>query len=288
MTKFFKEKGYIVFPFLFVLSILPFFGRLFQQEKQVSVKNELFTPGLARLNSLDKMVEYTDSLYRSKNIQGFDTAAYVHIVSRAVREKFYHGLSQYTVSENWIAYLSGKTLWSHLSAIVVPDDILKHAEGLCSQQTIVFMEILKRKHINVRTVGLGYKEGPGHFLCEAHYLGSWRLHDVTVEPQWKNLSNHHESMNYYLVHKDSLYKVYKNRMQKPLFDKIVEKVVFGKINEFPAKSMLIFQNVTAVFTYIFPLCLLLISIRLYKARHQKKEAPVIEVPREIREKELVV
>lgn len=273
MTKFFKEKGYIVFLLLFFISILPFFGRLFPQERQMVVQNELFTPGLERLNSVDKMVDYADSVY-TKDASAFDTAAYVHIVSRAVREKFYHGLSQYTISENWIAYLSGKLLWSHLSAIVIPDDILKHSDGLCSQQTIVFMEVLKRKHINVRSVGLGYKEGPGHFLCEAHYLGSWRLHDVTVEPQWKNVVGHHESMAYYLDHKDSLYTVYKNRMQKDIFDKITEKATYGKVNEFPAQNMLIFQKTTKFLTYLFPLFCLLMSFRLYKTRSKKQSVPV--------------
>ncbi len=290
MTKFFKEKGSILFLFLFFISILPFFGRLFQQEKQVTVTNELYTPELSSLNSVDKVVHYTDSLYAVKNVQGFDTAVYVHIVSRTVRERFYHGLSQYTLPENWIAWVSGKLFWSHLSAIVIPNDILKHSEGLCSQQTIVFMEILRRKNINVRSVGLGYKEGPGHFLCEVHYLGSWRLHDVTVEPQWKNnITANHESMDYYVVHKDSLYNVYKNRMEKPLFDKITEKVSLGKVNEFPAKSMFIFQNVTAVFTYVLPLLFLVIGIRLSRAKNKKtKIAPVTPVSQKQRETELVL
>jgi hypothetical protein len=274
---------------LFFVSILPFFGRLSGEQQQVSVKNELFTPGLVRLNSVDKMLGYCDSIYLSKHIAGFDTAEYVHTLSRAVREKFYHGLSQYTISENWIAYLSGKVLWSHLSAIVIPDDILKHSEGLCSQQTIVFMELLKRKHINVRSVGLGYKEGPGHFLCEVHYLGSWRLHDVTVEPQWKNLSGHHESMAYYLNHKDSLYTVYKSRMQKDIFDKITEKATYGKVNEFPAKNMQIFQRTTAVLTYLFPLFCLLISLRLYSKKRKKMPVQVpVTVASEKKEEEVLV
>lgn len=290
VIKFFREKGYIVFSFLFVISILPFFGRLIQQEKQVSVKNELFTPELARLNSVDKMVNYADSVYSSVHTSVFDTAAYVHIVSRVVREKFYHGLSQYTVSENWIGWLSGKLLWSHLSAIVIPDDILKHSDGLCSQQTIVFMEVLKRSHINVRSVGLGYKEGPGHFLCEVHYLGSWRLHDVTVEPQWKNVAGYHESMAYYLDHKDSLYTVYKNRMQKDIFDKITEKATYGKVNEFPARNMLIFQTTTKALTYLFPLFCLLMSFRLYRSRRENATAPVpvMAAPQRKEETELAV
>jgi hypothetical protein len=181
-------------------------------------------------------------------------------------------------------------LWSHLSAIVIPDDILKHSEGLCSQQTIVFMELLKRKGINVRSVGLGYKEGPGHFLCEVHYLSSWRLHDVTVEPQWKNTAGHHESMAYYLNHKDSLYTVYKSRMQKNIFDKITEKAIYGKVNEFPAKNMLIFQKTTFALTYMLPLFCLFMSIRLYSIKRKKTgvEVPPVTIDFEKQEEVLVV
>jgi len=277
VIKFFRKKGYNFFLLLFFISILPFFGRLFQENKYQKPANELFVPELITLNSLDKLSNYADKLYAQKNIKGFDTAEYVHVFSRVVREKFYHGLSQYTISENWIAYLCGKLFWSHLSVIVVPDDILKHHEGLCSQQTVVFMELLRQKKINVRWVGLGHEEGPGHFLCEAHYLGSWRLHDVTIEPQWKNVVGNHKSMDYYFHHKDSLYNVYKNRMNRAVFDKITEKVTYGKNNAFPGKNMFIFQKATSLLTYIIPLVLLLISIRLYKTTRKEEDVSVITI-----------
>ena len=100
------------------------------------------------MNSLEKIITYNDSIYLTKKIKTFDTAAYVKIVSETIKQRFYFGLLHYRFAENWIAALSGKLLWSHLSAVVNPNDILKHSEGLCSQQTIVFMELLKRKKIN--------------------------------------------------------------------------------------------------------------------------------------------
>ncbi len=143
-----------------------------------------------------------------------------------------------------------------MSAIVAPNDILKYPYGLCSQQTIVFMELLKRKGIKSRSVGLGYDEGPGHFLSEVYYEGSWHLYDISAEPVWKKIHNHHKSMEYYLNNKDSLYIVYESRMPKPLFDKITEKVVYGKVNDFPAKKMLLFHRFTYVLILFLPVFLL--------------------------------
>ena len=46
-------------------------------------------------------------------------------VSDIVKKRFYHGLSEYSIKDNWIAYIGGKLFWNHLVAIVDPDDIIK-------------------------------------------------------------------------------------------------------------------------------------------------------------------
>jgi hypothetical protein len=258
----FKSKKHILFGVLFLISASPFIINIFTSEKvhDNAPKDELFNPSLIRINSIELATSYVDSIYRLNKCTNFDTAKYVQIVSRFTKERFYHGLTHYSVSENWIASLSGKLLWSHMSAIVNPNDILKYPKGLCSQQAIIFMEILKGKHINVRSVGLGYKEGPGHFLCEVHYNNSWRLHDVTMEPKWEKIDNIHRSMDHYLQHKDSLYIAYESRLNLEVFNKLTEKVVYGNVNEFPAKNMLLFHIATKIITYLLPIVFLLLFI----------------------------
>jgi len=275
VTNLFKDKGRVIYAFLFFLSILPFIGRVSQKisSKIVKKENELYKPELYYINSLDKASNYIDSAYRSKYSTNFDTSLYVQEISDFTKARFYHGLSHYNAAENWIAYFGGKFLWSHMSAIVEPNDILKHSEGLCSQQTIVFMELLKRSHIKARSVGLGYKEGPGHFLSEVYYNNSWRLHDVTMEPQWRKVANKHRSMDYYIQHKDSLYLVYESRLDKKVFDKITEKVSYGGVNEFPAKKMLFFHKITLWITYLLPFALLLLFFRSPSSKSNRAEKP---------------
>ncbi len=232
---------------------------------------EIYKQNLSNINTITEALRYTDSIYLTNKFKIFDTAVYVQIVSSFIKERFYHGLSSYSFDENWIAYLSSKLIWSDFSALVDPDDIMKHPAGLCSQQTIVFMELIKRKGMKFRSVGLGYKEGPGHFLCEIYYNNSWRLYDVTKEPQWDKIVHHHLSMNYYLDHKDSLFLVYESKLDREIFNKLTEKVVYGKVNTFPAQNMYMFQLGTLWLTYLLPAFILGLYFYLKKVAYINKD-----------------
>jgi hypothetical protein len=229
-----------------------------------AAKKEMFLPALKRLNSIDKIYTYTDSVYAALKLPAFDTMRYVKVVSGTIKRRFYHGLSHYSFSQNWICYVLGKTCWSHISAIVDPNDILKYPEGLCSQQNIVFMEVLKKKGITTRTVGLGTVEGPGHFLSEVQYSNKWHLYDVDVEPNWKATTFNHESLEVLLANKGELYKIYEGRLTNAIIDKIVLKINYGVPNKFPAMKMLVFQKATKICTYVIPVFFLLLSIWYYR------------------------
>ncbi|MDF2452272.1 MAG: hypothetical protein K0S26_1776 [Bacteroidota bacterium] len=245
---------------LFVLSVTPVFIKKAVSESS-KTKNELFKPELIRFDNSQKLIYGIDSIYMMRLTSDiFDTALYVQTASDFVKNRFYHGLATYSITDNWIAYLAGKLFWPHFSAIVKPDDLLKHGDGLCSQQTIVLLDVLRKKGITFRTVGLGYKEGPGHFLSEIKYDGKWHLHDVTKEPEWNKIVNHHLSLDYYLMNKDSLYVAYEGKLSRPVFNKILEKVEYGKVNEFPAKNMLLFHNGTLFLMYVLPLIFLFLFV----------------------------
>lgn len=259
---FFKVNKIKIIAFIFLLSIVPFFIPERKVVHHDAQDNELFKKELSYLNSTEKVINYLDTVYGLNNCGNFDTSVYVQAASKLVKERFHYGLSRYSVSDNWIASLSGNLVWSHFSAIVDPNDLLKHSDGLCSQQTMVFLEILRMKGIPFRTVGLGYEEGPGHFLSEVRYNGEWHLHDVTKEPQWSKIVNHHFRLDYYLEHRDSLFIAYEGKISRPVFDKLLEKVEYGEINEFPAKNMLLFHQVSKIMTYILPL--LFLCFLIYK------------------------
>lgn len=244
---------------LFLASLFPLAGKYIMGSslpENANASVELYDPALSKLDNIDKLISYIDAKYaRRYHSPGFDTAHYVSTVSETIKYRFYHGLAQYRFFENWIAVVASELIWSDLSAVVEPNDILRNPEGLCSQQSIVFMEVLKRKGIKVRKVGLGYVQGPGHFLNEVYYNNDWHLYDTDKEPEWNKITHHHQSIKYYMQHKDSLYKVYENKMDKTLFNKLTENVEYGEIGEFPAKNMLFFHRTTKFITYILPFIL---------------------------------
>ncbi len=262
----------LIYSVLIIISVTPIIFSTVSNLNNTYGNKELFNIELSRFKSVEDVTAHIDGIYSvTHSSPEIDTLAYVKATSDIVKKRFYHGLSEYSIKDNWIAVLFGKLLWNHLSAIVEPDDILNYSEGLCSQQTIVFLEILKRKGIKTRWIGLGYKEGPGHFLAEVHYQGKWHLYDVNLEPKWERVTNHHESITYYKQYPDTLYLAYEGILSRSLFDKIMEKVQYGEVNEFPAKKMLLFHSVTKIITYIIPLFLgFLILLTLLKQKVPSK------------------
>ena len=282
MLVFFRNKSHIIFALLFLVSIIHFFVKLTPESPKISNKSELFNQSLLNFNSIDKVICYSDSIYQINSPPIFDTLAYTQIVSDFIKNRFYHGLSNYSFSDNWIAYLSGKIIWSHFSAIVDPDDILKHPEGLCSQQNIIFSEVLRKKGITSRPVGLGPKEGPGHFLTEVHYNSAWHIYDVDLEPNWEITQFKHPSIEYLVQNKDILYKIYGNKISKKHLDLIIKTVNFGKPNIYPAKNMALFHQITLALTYILPLFFLMMFIRsMIKLKKSKNKINLLQKQKEV-------
>lgn len=276
MSIFIRNKKNLILLVLFILSVIPIIYEIGVAAIGKTDRNELFDSDLVRLNSVDKMINYTDSLYELKELNYFDTLIYVDLASEVTKKRFYFGLTTYNFSDNWIAYVCGKLIWPHFLAIVEPNDILKHPKGLCSQQTIVFMELMRRKGIGVRSVGFGKKTGPGHFLCEVQYNQSWHLYDVTIEPLLHDPMQENKSANYYLNNIDSFYKAYDGRISRELFNQYIEQVEFGQSNSFPAKNMRLFHQLTHFAVYALPIFLFTLFqvdlFRKYRSRKNKNSS----------------
>ena len=257
---------------LFSLSLMPILFCTVSSIKNSLSHKELFNIELSRFQTIDDITAHIDGIYSAQySLKKIDTTAYVKICSEIVKRRFYHGLSNYTLNENWIAFLSGKLFWPHLSAIVEPDDILNYNEALCSQQTIVFMEILTRKGIKNRNVGIGSKDGKGHFLAEVFYANSWHMYDVNKEPNWNQINLAHQSMDFYVKHKENLYKIYDGKLTQMQINYLTETIYYGQPNKFPAPNMLFFHRITKIMTYLLPVFfILMILITLFKQKNPSK------------------
>src|SRR5688572_7547828 len=75
----------------------------------------------SRFQTIESILKDADQKFGKGN-RSLD---YYNHIATILRKRFYHGFSHYSFGENALAYFSGY-VWDHLSAIVIPDDILKH------------------------------------------------------------------------------------------------------------------------------------------------------------------
>jgi hypothetical protein len=226
---------------------------------------ENFDPSLVRLNSLIKIAGYCDSLYaeRSYNHTSKFEEVYPDIVSAVIRDRFYHGYSSYRFSNNFFGKLISKFGMNGLNAIVIPDDILKYPYAACSQQSIVFMEILKRKGFTTRKVGFNGKT-TGHFCFEVYYEGGWHFYDPDMEPDNQLLTAYnHPSIALLVRHQDILLRAYNQYPKETVLD-IFPTYFYGQVNSFEAPKAIIFQKVTKLLSYSIWTVFLLLFIMVRK------------------------
>lgn len=229
---------------------------------------EQFDPGLSRITKISKLEAYCDSLYAKTDSLGGQTNAYTYanIASGVIRERFYWGYSCYSASSNYLALLLSHASYWGYDAVVDPNDIMKYNYAACSQQSIVMMELLRRKSIPARKVGFQGSQG-GHFALEAFYEGGWHFYDPTLEPDTAILNRYHRPCISYLVsHPDVLIAAYsKGVKNRSYVEDILMHPSYGKTDTFPAPVALIFHKSTKVLSDIAYLIFLLVQIALVKA-----------------------
>ena len=246
---------------LFILSLLATFLQVFGDSNPLSKLNykvpvynntEEYEPSLARLNSIDKLVKYCDSLYLvtvSTNNQDEIKKDYTDIVSSVVRKRFFHGYSYYGFSSNYVALLMSKVTIPGLDAVVIPDEILKYPFAACSQQSIVMMEVLQSKGFDTRKVSFQGKTS-GHFCFEVYFDGGWHFYDTNMEPDINVMNAYgRPGIAFLASHPEVLVKAYSRYPQSEIMD-IFPTYTYGAINKFPAPRALVFQKLTRVLSYL--------------------------------------
>ena len=129
-----------------------------------------------------------------------DSGRYANMVARVIKYRFVHGYTWYHLGQNYMATILAPLVHRDLSAIVVPDDILKYPKAACSQQSLIGMHVLKDKGFIIRKVGFYDSIYGGHFCYEAKYNGSWHFFDPNREPDENILLNNGRPSIEYLNH----------------------------------------------------------------------------------------
>ena len=236
----------------FLLALLLFLPLLFNislEKNPVYNKKEMFDPSLSNINSVQKLVSYSDSIANVNQIKPA-SLGYAVLVGSILRKRFYHGFSSYTLQQDWLAVIGQLFLGRGLAAPVDPNEILKYPYAGCSQQAIVMMTVMKEKKVPFRSVGF-----PHHYATELCFKNNWYFFDSNMEPKIKEKERKEK---YWKGSADSLKKFYNGDHQylNWTFGNSVP-VIFGKTNADPAPHAYIFQEFTKYLSkliWIFPLC----------------------------------
>jgi hypothetical protein len=127
---------------------------------------------------------------------------------------------------------------------------MKQPYAACSQQSLVMMELLKRKGFKTRKVGFdGGEMVGGHFCFETFYDNSWHFFDTDQEPNAKLLADYNRpSIEYLLANKDILDAAY-SHWQPDRLHAMFSNFSYGKVDKFEAPNALLYQQVTKFLSY---------------------------------------
>lgn len=246
---------------LSAFSLIPnFIDKSINETAQFSPK-EKYDPKLSSINSIDKLENYTDSVAAGKYIspQSID---YFVLLESIISDRFYHGFSEYTLKENWVAALSQKIIGYGLDNKVQPNDIMKNQMAACSQQAAVMMAIAKRKKVDYRPVGF-----PHHYAMEIKEKGNWYFFDANMEPSINTTQRLHQSWN---AQNDSLKKYYNTAVHTNLnYQFGIKKIaILGSVNDNPAPRLKLFHYITFLLSKLL-WCVPLILVFVKKRNNAK-------------------
>lgn len=215
---------------------------------------EKYNPSLGYINSVDRLIEYTDSSAKATSIS-LNSIEYFVLLKNIVSDRFYHGFSHYTLSQNWIAVLGQKIFGHGLATKVFPDDIMKNQMAGCSQQSSIIMAVAVKKNIPYRSVGF-----PHHYALELNYKNNWYFFDPDMEPSLSIHDRLHQNWN---GENDNLKKYYFSGGHKNVDFEFGNKTkaTLGVVNQVPAPRLKIFLTITrylSTIAWIIPLLFFLI------------------------------
>lgn len=173
---------------LLVLTILfssvTFYSKFISSSKQAATPNDIdekFDEHFLSINSTEKLDSLIFQEFRKNN---YDTAKTVIFIDNFLRNRFYHSYSILTLKDNWIAVVLGNTVWSHFLFPVAPDNIIEHPAAACSQQGILFQQLLDHLKIPSSTIKFFplSPQTPGHYAVSVYYGNSWHFYDPNREP----------------------------------------------------------------------------------------------------------
>lgn len=190
-------------------------------------RHELFDSHLAGIDTID------EAIARIERTRPSNPAAFADATDAFLRERFIHGYSTFRPCQDWVAWVAG-AVWFDLKSPVNPEQIMAHRRAACSQQSIVFQEIMRRNGLDVRSIGL-----PGHFVSAVDLGGRWYVYDAN-----KEIPVRRYPISWLQQNDPRLAAIYPNDYKSFRASIAAGRLQLGGINANPAPQALLFHAFT--------------------------------------------
>ena len=237
---------------------------------------EIYDENIAKIDSLNDLKKFVDYEIKENNFEGIDIPIYIDEI---VRKKYFFTTAYISADTNWI--LVGADYFfpeRYFLTAMDPEDLVKKNHGMCSQQSIIFQELIKSypfEYASIRFISDVF----GHFASAVKVDDDWFYFDSFFEPVY-------DRNNPLIVKKilkadieviRKLYPYHVTNFGNPLspeynFDLLTkEEITLGDLNSFPAKQGVMFQKITRFLSnfswflfLIFSLLLRSLSLKMSK------------------------
>ena len=235
---------------------------------------EIYDEKIAKIDNLNDLKKFVDYEIKENNFEGIDIPIYIDEI---VRKKYFFTMAFISADTNWI--LIGADYFfpeRYFLSAVDPEDLVKKNYGMCSQQSIIFQELIKSYPFEYASIRFS-SDVFGHFASAVKVDDDWFYFDSFFEPVY-------DRNNPLIVKKilkadiEVIRKLYPHHVTSfgdPLypernFDLLTkEEITLGDLNSFPAKQGVMFQKITR-FLSNFSWFLFLIFSFLLRSAIQKK------------------
>lgn len=248
----------------FIISLIFF---LFKEDKTVfeiqpSTIEKYDSNLFSKVKSIRSLSDTLNAIAKQNHIVR-NSLAYLEVANDLVESRFCFAYSHYSYCNNPYMKFLGDLIWDNLSAVVIPDDLMKYNHAACSQQSIVLMDLLMKNGFEVRKVGLN-----GHFCMEAKVGDQWYFFDPTKEPLMRNDASARQfdgEKRSYIVSK---YKDSEHKMVSKMFS----TYTVGETNAFPAPRVVLLHQFTFFMLYFGPIIFGSLFFVIYKSKKDKVRA----------------
>jgi hypothetical protein len=228
-------------------------------EIKPSVREKYSSHLFFKVKSIRGLSDTLNAIARQNHITR-NSLAYLEVANDLVESRFCFAYSHYSYCNNPYMKILGDLIWDDLSAIVIPDDLMKYNHAACSQQSIVLMDLLMKNGFEVRKVGLS-----GHFCMEAKVGNQWYFFDPTKEPLMRNDTS---ARQFEGVKRSYMVSKYRNSEQKTV-SKMFSTYTIGETNAFPAPKVVLLHRFAFFMLYFGPIVFGVFFFMIYKSKKNK-------------------